>query len=102
MAFLSGYTYRQKITINADAYISGNLTDFPVAVNVDSSNTSFWGHEDGVGTYVRFTSADEETLLKFQVESYDTTGDDGHWHVQFLHDADANTDIYIYFGLWGG
>ena len=36
MAWLTGWTYRQKISINADAYISGNLTDFTTAINVPS------------------------------------------------------------------
>ncbi len=99
MAFLSGYSFRQKVSINADAFISGNLTDQTVVIPVPSSNSDFWASEDGVGTYVRFTSSDETTLLKFEVESYDATGDDAWFHVKIPTLSSAiDTDIYIYYG----
>ncbi len=98
MAWLTPFAYRQKISIDADTYISGNLTDFTIAVNVPSSRTDFWTNEDGDGTYVRFTSSDGETELKFQVESYDATGDDAWFHVKIpTLSASVNTDIYIYY-----
>ncbi len=95
----STYSYRQKISIAAQTHISGDLTDFPTAINIASSNTNFWAHEDGVGSYVRFTSPDGTTPLKFQVESYDAVGDDAWYHVKVpTLSSSAATDIYIYYG----
>ena len=95
---LGGYNRRQKISINADAYISGNLTDQTVAIHIPSSNTAFWANDDGTGTYVRFTSSDGSTLLKFQVESYDSGGEDAWYHVKIpTLSSSADTDIYVYY-----
>ena len=96
--WVGGYTYRKSITIDADTYITGDLTDQPVAVHIDSGETDFWSHEDGDGTYVRFALSDG-TLLDFEVESYDATGDDAWFHVKIpTLSASADTVIYMYYG----
>jgi len=98
MAFLSGYNRRQKITIDADTYITGDLTNQAVVVHVPSGNTDFWANDDGDGTYVRFTASDGETLLDFEVESFDASGEDAWWHVEVpTLSSSADTDIYIYY-----
>lgn len=98
MGWVTGYEYRQKITIAAETHISADLTDLSVVINVPSSNTNFWINEDGVGTYLRFALLDG-TLLKFQVESYDAVGKDAWFHVKIpTLSATVGTDIYIYYG----
>lgn len=95
---LAGFTFRQKITINSDDFISGDLSNQSVRVNIFDGNTDFWANEDGDGRYVRFTASDETTLLDFEVESYDDTGEDAWWHVEvgtLLNGSD--TEIYIYY-----
>jgi hypothetical protein len=98
MGWLGGYSYRQKITIDADSYIASDLTDFSVRVNIPSSNTDFWTNDDGDGSYVRFTSSDGVTLLNFEVESYDNSGEDAWWHVKVpTLSGTVDTEIYIYY-----
>lgn len=98
MAFLAGYNRRQKITIDSDSYISGDLSSQAIAVHIPDTNTDFWANDDGVGTYVRFTTSDGETLLDFEVESYDSGGEDAWWHVEIPTLLSAtDTEIYIYY-----
>jgi len=70
-----------------------------VAIHIGSGETDFWNNNPpAAGSGVRFTSSDGTTLLKFEVESYDTTNDDGWWHVKVpTLSASVNTDIYIYY-----
>ena len=98
MSWLPGYKLRQKITIDSDAYLSSDESDFASAIHVASSNVDFWTNDDGNGSYVRFTSSDGKTLLKFEVESYDAGGEDAWWHVKIpILLAASNTEIYIYY-----
>ena len=98
MAFLAGYNKRQKIIIDSDAHISGDESNFTSVVHIPSSNSSFWASEDGDGTYVRFTGSDGTTLLKFELESFDTVGDDVWWHVKIpILSSSTDTNIYIYY-----
>jgi hypothetical protein len=98
MAFLSGYNRRQKITIDSDTYISSDLSSQAIAIHIPNTNTEFWANDDGDGTYVRFTASDGTTLLDFEVESYDSGGEDAWWHVEVgtLLSA-SDTEIYIYY-----
>ena len=99
MAWLTGWSKRQSITVNSNGVgLSGNLTDFAIAVNVPSANTAFWAGVKTDGTDVRFTSADGTTLLKFEIESFDNTGDDAWYHVKVpTVDATTDTVIYLYY-----
>ncbi len=102
MAWLTGWTYRQKLGINGDAYIGSNITDFTVSVNAPSSNTDFWVNVLSSGNDVRFTAADGSTLLKFEIESFDSTGDDAWYNVKVpTLSSSVNTDIYLYYGNAG-
>ena len=92
------YNRRKKITIDGDTYISGNLTDQAVAVNIDSGETDFWAEAPTNGDEVRFTKSDGSTLCKFQVESFDATGDDAWFHVKIpTLSSSVDTDIYMYY-----
>ena len=97
MPFLTGYNRRKKITIDADTYITSDLSDFPLAVNI-TSGSDFWTNAPTSGTHVRFTSSDGTTELKFEVESYDTSGNDAWWHVKVpALSSSVDTEIYIYY-----
>lgn len=96
MGFLSGFTYRQPLTFASNTPLTGDVT-VPVAVHVPAANTDFWANEDGAGGYVRFTAADGTTLLDFEVESYDASGDDGWFHVLVPLSGTADTTIYLYY-----
>lgn len=92
------FTYRERITIGSTGKgLSGAVSNVPVSINIPSSNTSYWLHDDGNGGYVRFTNS-TGTVLNFEVESYDAIGEDAWWHVKIDSIATTDTDIYIYYG----
>lgn len=93
-----GFAFRQKITIDADAYIASDLADFTLTVHIDNTNANFWANDDGNGTYVRFTKSDGATPLNFELESYDAIGEDAWWHVMVPElSSSVDTDIYMYY-----
>ena len=69
MGWLSGYTYRRKLTVDSTE-IDASLSDFPVLVKLDNSNFDYSKTKTD-GTDIRFTSSDETTLLKYEREVYD-------------------------------
>jgi hypothetical protein len=94
--FLSGYGRRQRIAIDADSYVAGDV-EVPVAIHIPASNTDFWANDNGQGVYARFTLADGTTPLPFEVESYDGAGEDAWFHVKVPLAADIDTYIYLYY-----
>jgi len=67
MSWLSGYTYRRKITLDYTKFPS-TLTDFPLLVKLTAANFDFSKILTAGGLDVRFTSSDGSTLLKFDRE----------------------------------
>ena len=97
MAWLTGWSYRKKLTID-HGQVDGALTDFPVYVHLDA-DADF--HEAlATGYDIRFTQSDGETLLKYEREYW--TGGAGsaataHFWVKVPSiSAVADTDFYIY------
>jgi len=103
-AFLACASYREMITINQSQVSGGaNLTNFPVLINITSSNlatVSNGGHVQNANGYdIRFTASDGQTLLNFQLESYTaTTGAVIAWVEIPTLSAISNTVIYMYYG----
>jgi hypothetical protein len=97
MAFLTGWSYRKKITID-ETKVDADLTDFPVLVKLTSSNFDFSkARSDGYD--IRFTSSDGTTLLKYERERHDATNQVAEYWVKVPSvSGSANTDFYIYFG----
>ncbi len=96
---LTGYSFSEALPTDGRFYIDGNLTDFTRVFHIDPSFTQFWANEDGAGNLVRFTLDDESTLLDYEVESYDATGDNAFFHVQIpTLSATAVTTIFIQYG----
>ncbi|OHB72740.1 MAG: hypothetical protein A2W23_01250 [Planctomycetes bacterium RBG_16_43_13] len=103
MGWLTNWQYRQQITISSNNIgLSGDLNNVPVVVHVPSTNTNFWTNIKTDGTDVRFTLSDGTTLLSFEIESFDNTGDDAWYHIKVptLTSASA-TNIYVYYGNAG-
>jgi len=99
MAWLTGYTYRKKITITGQ---SGSGTDYQVAFSIgDSSGGDFHlgGHCESYPTDIRFTDNDGETELKYWIEQ--TSADPIKVWVKVADDLGSNVDIYIYYGKSG-
>ena len=68
MAFLPGWTYRKKLTVDSTK-VDASLSDFPILVKLDNSNFDF-SKAKSDGADIRFTESDGETLLKFERESH--------------------------------
>ena len=62
----SNWDYAIKITID-NTKIDTALTDFPVLVALDAGNFNF-AHAQADGDDIRFTTADNVTLLKYERE----------------------------------
>ncbi|HHJ10270.1 MAG TPA: DUF2341 domain-containing protein, partial [Bacteroidetes bacterium] len=102
--WLAGYLYRKKITIQASQVPgSSNLTDFPVLIEITSTDLKQKGSGGGVananGWDTRFTAADKITTLNHEIERYDAaTGTLTAWVRIPSLSPTTNTDIYLYFG----
>lgn len=66
MAWLSGWNYRNKLTIDSSK-IDASLSDFPIKVILDDDNFDF-SKALSTGNDIRFTSSDGKTLLKYERE----------------------------------
>jgi hypothetical protein len=97
MAWLTGWRYRKKITID-ETKVDADLTDFPVLVKLTSSNFDFTKALSN-GNDIRFTSSDGSTLLKYERERHDATNQVAEYWVKIPSvSGSVNTDFYIYFG----
>lgn len=97
--WLINFQYRKKITFNNSA-ISENLTNFPVPIIFNSSNSDFWGHVQTNGNDTRFVDADNTTELYYEFEKFNHTSDDMVAWVKVPQiDASSTNDyIWIYCG----
>jgi len=109
MAWLSGWSYRRKITISGS---SGAGTNYQVLLKIGESSgaTGYHFHLDGKsasfpsgmnqGGDLRFTADDGMTLLSFWVETVRGTSPNRTAYVWVKVSADLGTDqiIYCYFG----
>ncbi|KKL05206.1 hypothetical protein LCGC14_2608360, partial [marine sediment metagenome] len=112
MAWLTGWTYRKKVTITGQ---SGAGTNYQVLFKVgetsgatgedfdlEGNSTSFPTGKD-VGGDLRFTAADGTTLLDFWVEKITGTTPNilAYIWVEVSADLGSNQDIYCYYGNAG-
>jgi hypothetical protein len=101
MAWLSGYSYRKKLTINHSGAIAGYQKRLIIAnaSGSDSGISIFTGGKCLSWPFdIRFTASDGTTLLDCWRE--DHSQDSATWWVEY-DQADGNTDIYVYYGLQG-
>jgi MSHA biogenesis protein MshQ len=98
----SNWTYRKKITINAENVSgSSNLLNFPVLISLPSdSDLANDARNDGYD--ILFTAGDETTKLQHEIESFNgTTGNLTAWVEILSLSPTTNTDIYMYYGYAG-
>ena len=101
--FISGFPFRQKLTMNTNAIgLSGDVTaDHSIAVMIDSSNINFWANEThGDGNGITFSQSDETTEYDFDIEQFNSTSDDALFWVEVTETFDSTTDLdmFIYYG----
>ena len=96
MGWLSGWQYRRKITITENS--GNNLTDYQVAIDLDSNNFDF-SKANSDGSDIRFTDSDGETLLSYWIEEWDSANSKAKIWVKVPSiPANSSTDIYMYYG----
>ncbi len=109
MAWLSGWTYRKKVTITGQ---SGAGTNYQILLKIGESSGASGadfhvaGHSasfpsgKGIGGDLRFTAADGSTLLDFWVEKITGTTPNrvAYVWVEVAADLGTNQDIYVFYG----
>jgi len=98
MAWLTGYTYRKKITtqfVNVD----DTLADFPILVRFDDD--ADLADALATGFDIRFTQSDGETLLKYERQSWSGGGASNVTAIFWVKipsiSAVAGTEFYVYW-----
>ncbi|NTW31558.1 MAG: DUF2341 domain-containing protein [Bacteroidetes bacterium] len=96
-SWLTGWQYRKKFTID-QSKVDADLTNFPGLVSLTSSNFNFSkARSDGYD--IRFTTCDGTTLLKYDRERHDATGQKAEYWVKVPYVSGTfDTDIYMYYG----
>jgi len=90
------WLYRKKITIQA-SQVTGDLTDFPVLLNITDQELKKGARLDGFD--VVFTASDGKTKLAHEIERYNSSsGELIAWIKIPLLSSTANTDIFMYYG----
>ena len=106
MAWLSGYTYRKKITITGQA---GASTNYQVKLLIGKASGATGEHFDLEGHCLdtmldmRFTDNDETTQIDYWIESVAASGTSylaTVW-IEVRDTLESNADIYIYYGKAG-
>lgn len=96
-AWLSGWNNRRLLTIDGTK-IDAALTDFPVLVKLQSSFFDF-GKAQVNGQDVRFTDPDGTTLLKYEIEKWNSAGGEAYIWVKIPSVASGSyTTFYMYYG----
>lgn len=97
MAFPTGYTKYQEVTISA-AKVSADLTDFVVYVDLSDLNVAGANIFDTVrtdGGDIRVTKSDGTTELPREVVSIDTVNKTGELHIKYSGVLSSSTDTVI-------
>ncbi|GIV28724.1 MAG: hypothetical protein KatS3mg027_2538 [Bacteroidia bacterium] len=87
--------YRKKLTIDATK-IDADLTDFPVAVILTTSNFTY-ANAQSAGQDIRFTDANGNTLYH-EIEKWNSSATSTIWVKVPQVDDTIDTIIYMYYG----
>ena len=106
MAWLTGWTYRKKLTLTGST--AGAQTDYSMRVDVHRATNTDSGHDVYVDTKcnadfsdIRFTQSDGDTELDYWHQ--ETIGTEAIFWVEVASIAGSptTTDIYVYYGNAG-
>jgi hypothetical protein len=93
----SFWTNYEKITIPADE-LNGDLTDFPVYINLKDLPASFFSTVNGTGADIRVTN-NGLFQVAFEIVNLDTNNGEGElWFKADSISATTDTDFYIWYG----
>ena len=96
MVWLTGYTYRKKITIAGQA---GAGTNYQVKLqigNASGGDFNLSGHSQSFPNDIRFTSSDGSTQLDYWIENV-AAAPITVW-IEVADSLNSNVDIYCYYG----
>lgn len=96
---LPGWSYRQKITIQASK-VPSSQSNVPVLVTEDNLNASFWGNVKADGGDIRFASDQNAgTLLPCEIVGINTGSQIAELYVKVSSiSGSTNTEIWIFYG----
>ncbi|MEM9326010.1 MAG: DUF2341 domain-containing protein, partial [Bacteroidota bacterium] len=90
-----GYLFRKKLTIDG-SQVSGNLSNFPVLVNISDEDLA--NHALCSGFDIVFTDETGSALLDHDLESYEPSAGTVTAWVRMDLSSGTDKDIYMYFG----
>jgi len=92
------WEYRLPITIN-ESQVDGDLTNFPVHVDLDDLGSHFFTNVKVGGGDIRLTQSDGITEVPRELVSINTAGTDGELYFRAnLLSSTTNTTFYLYYG----
>lgn len=96
------WNYRVKITVD-NTKVDGDLTDFPIYVNLANLPSGFFTNVKSDGGDIRVTKSDGTTEVPREVVSINTAGSTGelHFKASGTLSSSSDTDFYIYYGNSG-
>ena len=99
--FISGFDFRQKLTLDT-TQLSGDVTaDHSILVYVDPTNTDFWTNDTlGTGNGITFAQSDETTQYDFNVEAFDNSDNNAWFWVEMTETYPSAVDLeqWMYYG----
>ncbi len=95
------WTKRIPVTIQA-SQVDGDLTNFPVYVNLDDFSSAFFSTVKTDGSDIRVTQSDGVTEVPIELVSIDTSGTDGELFFRATTlSSTTDTTFYVYYGNSG-
>ncbi len=92
------WDYRIPITIQ-EAQIDGDLSNFPVYLNLDDLPSGFWSAVQGDGDDLRVTQSDGVTEVPIELVSINTGTTDGEFYFRATTlSSTTNSTYYLYYG----
>lgn len=91
---MPGWSYRKQLQIDSED-VPGDLTDFPVLIDMDDAELAQYANDDG--SDIIFTLEDSTTVIPHELEYYDS-GDLVAWVNVPSVDSQQNTILYMYYG----
>ncbi|MEM5793312.1 MAG: DUF2341 domain-containing protein [Candidatus Aenigmatarchaeota archaeon] len=93
----TSFKYRQKLTFTKwyGSSNTSNLTDFPILVKLNPNNFNY--SRSPTGTDLRFIDSDNTTVLPYERELWNTSGDSFIWVKVPLLENTSTDYIWMYF-----
>jgi len=99
--FISGFDFRQKLTLDTTQLGSDITADHTILVYVDPTNTDFWtGDTLGTGNGITFAQSDEITQIDFNIEAFDNADNNAWFWVEVIETFTSAIDLeqWMYYG----